>query len=187
MDARGPLVALGVAAATVMSAAPAAADDRVCRGALGAISVDDNLRVPAGAVCRLTQTRIGGNILVDEEAALVARGVRVDGNVQSEGARRVVVRDRSFVDGDVQVEDGGAVLVLRSRVEGNIQLEDNRRRIVLQRNFVYGDIQLFSNPAPARIRGNRVDGNLQCKSNVPEPSGGGNRVEGNKEDQCRDL
>jgi hypothetical protein len=161
----GALATLGVLAAVVV--AEASAGDRICRGTLGAISVDDNVRVPSGATCRLNRTRIDGNVLVSRNATLYASRARVDGNVQA---------------------GGGATLVsvLDSTVEGSIQLKQGKRS-VLERNTVGGDIQLFSNRAASVVTANRVDGNLQCKSNRPAPTGGRNVVQGNKEDQCRRL
>ena len=61
--------------------ATASAEERVCRGALGAITVD-NLRVPQGSSCSLTGTRVQGTVKVERAATLSARGIRVIGNVQ---------------------------------------------------------------------------------------------------------
>lgn len=163
-----PLVVGGLLA----TAAPAQADDRVCRGSIDAVTVDDNVVVPRGATCVLTGTVVKGNVEVKKGGVLRARGVTVDGNIQAEDARRVIVR----------AHDG-----TRSVVEGNIQLEDGRRGGKVLRTVVDGDIQLFDNDGRFVVRGNVVDGNLQCKSNDPKPRGGNNRVAGDKEGQCRAL
>ncbi|THV13024.1 hypothetical protein E9934_10745 [Nocardioides caeni] len=165
-----PLLGAGL---TLVTSSPAYADDRVCRGAIGARTIDDNVVVPRGATCRLIGTRVEGNVLVKSGGTLRAEGVRVDGNIQAQGARRVVVIPRAD---------------RRSVVKGNIQLTSGGRLGgVVQRSVVDGDIQLFSNRGRFVVRGNVVDGNLQCKSNTPRPTGGNNRVEGNKEGQCRGL
>ncbi|HSF61735.1 MAG TPA: hypothetical protein VLA69_08565 [Gaiellaceae bacterium] len=176
---------VGVAAVGLL-AVPATADDRICRGSIGATTIDDNVRVPRGAPCTLMRTYVKGNVIVSANVTLVATRVRVDGNVQAERARRVVVQTSSRIDGDVQ-DRGGAVSVLSSTIDGNIQLKTNAGPIVVNRNRVNGDIQLFSNRGRKDVRQNRVDGNLQCKSNRPAPVGGANVVGGNKEDQCRSL
>lgn len=153
-------------AAGLFTAPSAVAADRTCRGALGAVSVD-NVRVPAGATCRLTGTSVKGNISVERGATLLATRVRVDGNIQSQRHRAVGVT-RSVIDGNIQLERGGTISLTSNRVDG--------------------DIQLFANPTGRKVvSGNVVDGNLQCKSNRPAPTGGKNRVKGNKEDQCRRL
>ena len=65
--------------------APAAqAEERVCRGTIGATTVD-NLLVPQGATCTLNGTRIEGTVKVERNATLTASGIRVKGNVQGEG------------------------------------------------------------------------------------------------------
>ena len=143
-------------------------DERMCRGTIGARSLDVDIRVPSGATCRLKGTRIDGNVKVNRNATLVAAGVRVGGNIQAENAKSVVVTG--------------------SRVGGSIQLKQGRvGPINLTRNTIDSDIQLFSNRGKSVISRNVVDGNLQCKSNGPRPTGGANRVEGNKEDQCARL
>ena len=160
------LAGMGIIAAGTMVAGPTAnAEERACRGSLGAVTVD-NLRVPQGATCRLNGTTVKGTIYVSSSATLVATSVRVVGNVQAEGHRSVTLSGSS-IGGSVQLKQGGTAAVRSNRVTG--------------------DIQSFSNRGSQTISSNRVNGNLQCKSNVPAPTGGGNIVQGNKEDQCRNL
>jgi hypothetical protein len=179
---RGTLVGLIVLAATVVPS-PAFAEERKCRGTIGAVTVD-NLRVPQGASCTLNGTLVKGTITVKENATLVARGVRVIGNVQAENAKRVVVKGSSRVGGSVQIKQGGAATVKWSRVTGDIQYDANSRYLRANRNKVGGSIQVVGNSGGAEIFRNVVNGNLQCKQNSPAPTGGGNIVGGNKEDQC---
>jgi hypothetical protein len=159
-----PVLVAAVAAGAL--AAPAVAEERACTGSLGAVTVD-NLRVPAGRSCTLTGTRVQGTINVGRGATLVARRIRVVGQIYAEGARLVVVREGSRVGGSIQVVQGRAGAVIGSRVNGDIQFFENRGRI--------------------EIRRNRVGGNLQCKENARRPVGGANVVDGVKEDQCARL
>ena len=168
-------LAPAVVVASLLAASPAQADDRTCRGTIGAVAVDGDVIVPQGATCTLVGTRVDGNVEVRSGATLLARGVRVGGNVQAENHERVVVKPRLVGDRTV-----------RSTVGGSIQLVHGGGGALL-RNVVDSDVQLFSNDGRFTVRGNVVGGNLQCKSNVPRPVGGSNRVEGNKEDQCRGL
>ncbi len=163
----GAAAGAGLLVTAGLVAAPgAAADDFTCRTSVGAARLD-NVKVPAGATCRLTGTKVKGTIKVERGATLVASGVVVDGNIQSQGHRSVTVTG-SYVDGSIQLESGGALSLTRNRVNG--------------------DIQLFSNYYGTKmVSGNVVGGNLQCKSNTPPPTGGNNLVDGNKEDQCRWL
>lgn len=181
---------LGAACATsliLLTGLPAAfAEERVCRGSLGAITVD-NLRVPSGASCTLTRTRVKGSIVVQRNAHLVAKGVRVIGNVQAEDAARVVVADNSRVGGSVQLVQGGRAHVSATTINGDLLYDENTGPLRAADNTIGGNLQAFQNTGGVAIIGNVIDGNLQCKANAPAPTGGGNIVQGNKEDQCRNL
>ncbi len=167
-------------------APPAAAEERTCRGTLGAVAVD-NLRVPQGASCTLNGTRVQGTITVERDATLRASGVRVIGNVQAENHKFVSLSGSSTMGGSVQLDQGGRFVIANNEIEGSIQVVSNRGESSLRRNAVNQDIQVFGHRGGIAIVNNRVDGNLQCKENSPAPTGGGNIVQGNKEDQCRNL
>jgi hypothetical protein len=177
---------LAAAAVAVLAPASASAEERVCRGSLGATTVD-NLRVPQNATCTLTGTYVKGTVKVERAATLYARNVRVVGNVQGENAKRVNVTRGSRVGGSVQVKQGGAASVWDSFVTFDVQYDSNRGALEAARNVVGGNVQVFQNTGGVRIASNRIDGNLQCKANRPAPTGGGNVVQGNKEDQCARL
>jgi hypothetical protein len=161
----GLLTLFGTLALVAVMAAPALAEERTCRGTIGATTID-NLRVPQGAICTLNGTRVKGTVKVERGATLKASGVRVIGNVQAEGAANVNVAT-STVGGSVQIVQG--------------------KNSKLNRNAVKGDVQYFENRGTISITKNKIDGNLQCKENSPPPTGGGNIVQGNKEDQCARL
>lgn len=173
-------------AVLVSTAGWAVAEERVCRGAIGAVTVD-NLVVPQLATCRLTGTRVKGTIKIERDATLTASRVVVIGNVQAENARSVSIGGSSRVGGSVQLKQGGGATIANSSVDGSIQLESNRAPLRVERNVVGADVQAFQNSRGVAISRNRIDGNLQCKENRPAPTGGGNVVQGNKEGQCARL
>jgi hypothetical protein len=176
--------AVAVLLATAAVEVPVAhAEERTCARVLGAVTVD-NLRVPPNATCRLTGTYVKGTIKVQRSATLVARSVRVVGNVQGENAANVQVLASSRIGGSVQVKQGGGASVKASRVDGDIQYDANAKLVVARANRVDGSIQVVGNRGGAAIFANRVDGNLQCKENRPAPTGGDNVVGGDKENQC---
>jgi hypothetical protein len=152
-------------AAAILAAPPALAEERTCRGTIGATTVD-NLRVPDGATCTLKRTRVEGTVKVERGARLKARSIRVKGNIQAEGAAAVNVR-KSRVRGSIQVVQGGGARISRNKVNA--------------------DVQFFENTGKISITANRIGGNLQCKENGRGPTGGDNVVQGNKEDQCARL
>ena len=169
--------------------APAAqAEERVCRGTIGATTVD-NLLVPQGATCTLNGTRVEGTVKVERNATLTASGIRVKGNVQSEGFKNITLRQNSVVVGSVQLEnglDGGSGRVLNSKVNGDLQFFSNDARMVARGNTILANFQANQNTGGLVIENNRIAENLQCQSNNPPPTGGGN-IAGDKEGQCARL
>jgi len=107
-----------------LTALPAAAEERVCKGALGAVTVD-NLRVPEGATCTLSGTYVKGTIKVERGATLSASAIRVIGNIQAENHRHVSVIQGSRVDGSLQVKQGGGARIDRSIFGSDVQFFTN--------------------------------------------------------------
>ena len=182
------VLALGMAIAALLAVAPAAqAEERVCRGTIGARTVD-NLKVPQGASCSLEGTRVKGTINVENGANLTARNVRVIGNVQSQGFKNIKLVG-STVGGSVQLEnglEGGVGNVARTKVNGDVQYFSNEARMVARLNTILANLQVVGNSGGVTLTDNRIAENMQCKENVPPPTGGGNRA-GDKEDQCATL
>lgn len=170
---------------SVGGATLANAETRVCNGTIGPISLD-NIVVQDGSTCVLKGTRLKGNIVVLNRATLSANRVRVNGNIQSEGAAGVFVNPDSVVGGNIQIKQGNRARVDRVRIGGDLQVEQNRGFINLNGNEVDGNLQAFQNRGGIRIALNIIEENLQCKENFPRPTGGDN-IAGSKEDQCARL
>lgn len=183
------LVALAMVLTTLLVAATTAqAEERVCRGTIGAKTVD-NLKVPQGASCTLNATKVKGTIEVENRAKLIANKVRVNGNIQSEGYKNILVRRGSIVGGSVQLKNGlkgGSGRVLNTRVTGDLQYEENFGKMVARSNNLLANLQAVQNKGGLVISKNRISENLQCKENKPAPIGGGNTA-GDKEGQCSRL
>ena len=188
MSRRVLAIALASVLALIISAPAALAEERVCRGTIGATTVD-NLRVPQGATCTLNGTKVEGTAKVERNATLTASGIRVKGNVQSEGFKNITLRQSSVVVGSVQLEnglDGGSGRVLNSKVNGDLQFFSNDARMVARGNTILANFQANQNSGGLVIENNRIAENLQCQSNNPPPTGGGNTA-GDKEGQCARL
>jgi hypothetical protein len=188
MSRRVLAIALASLLALVVAAPAALAEERVCRGTIGATTVD-NLLVPQGAECTLNSTKVQGTIKVANNAKLVANGVRVIGNVQSEGFRSIALRQGSRVGGSVQLEngrEGGTGKVVSTRINGDLQFFSNEARMVARNDTILGNLQVFQNTGGVVLKNNTIAENLQCKENKPPPIGGGNTA-GDKEDQCARL
>jgi hypothetical protein len=180
-----PVVA-GLALTSVLGGALTAfAEERVCTGTIGAVTLD-NVLVPNGSSCTLNGTRLKGTLKVSTGATLSASGVRVNGNIQAEGARAVYVNPGSIVGGNIQIKQGGSARLDRVDILGDLQLESNRKALRVTSNEVGGNLQVFQNTGGVTLLRNVIAENLQCKENSPPPTGGGN-IAGDKEDQCAHL
>lgn len=168
------------------SSSSALADEYVCTGTVGAITVD-NLRVPQNATCTLNDTLVQGNIRVQNNATLQAFNVHVDGNIQAENAARVDVFAASFVGGSIQIVQSGAADIQNVDIDSDLYFDDNDHFLNAADNTIGGNLQAFQNTGGVSIVGNTIGGNLQCKENVPPPTGGDNIVEGSMEDQCENF
>lgn len=182
------LLALALGFAALLALAPVAqAEERVCRGTIGPVTVD-NLLVPRGATCTLNGTRAKGTVKVGAGATLHASNVRVVGNLQSQGFKTIRVAGSVF-GGSVQLENGrsgGLGSVATTRVNGDMQYFSNGSRMVARSNTILANLQAVGNRGGLAISNNRISQNLQCKENQPPPTGGGNTA-GDKEDQCAAL
>jgi len=174
-----------VLAALFTIAPEAVAEERVCRGTIGAVKLD-NIRVPDGGSCTLNGTRANGSVVVGTGASLTATAVRINGNVQAQGARSVQVRGDSFVGGSVQIVQGRAATIKRVSIIGDLLFDENNRFLEAIGNRIGGNLLAFENTGGVSIVGNVIDGNLQCKGNAPAPTGGGNQAS-SKQDQCKKL
>jgi hypothetical protein len=165
---------------------PGACEEAAC--VFGAVTLSDNLEIPAGFDCVLEGTSVEGNVTLGRDSSLTATDVAVDGNIQGQEALFLDLL-ASEVGGDVQFENGGSVTIVDSFIDGNLQLKANGGDILADGNEIVGDLQAFDNVSalPIELIDNTIGGNLQCKANAPPPIGGGNVVDGNKEDQCAPL
>jgi hypothetical protein len=146
----------------------------------------DNLEVPAGFQCALRGTQLIGTAKVNQGSFLDARDVRMNGNIQSQGAAHIVLSGASWIGGSVQIEQGQSATLQGARIDGDIQLTSNRGALLAENNQVGQNIQVKQNLGGVTLNNNRAIGNLECQANQPAPTGGGN-VAALKTDQCRAL
>jgi hypothetical protein len=182
---RSSILLAAVTAACAYSL-PASAQDRTCRGVLGAVWAD-TVTVPSGAVCTLSGTRVRGDVIVNSNATLRTMRAIVLGNIKSSGGRSLAVSARTRIAGNIEWQQSGAASVVASDIDGDIKFEQNRGALSATDNTVDGDIFAEKNRGGFLVRSNVVQGNLKCKENIPAPTGGRNIVEGNKEGQCARL
>jgi len=169
----------------VGGASVANAETTTCAGTIGAVTLD-NIVVQDDSTCILKGTRTKGGVYVLTRATLSANRVRINGNIQAEGARAVYVNPMSVVGGNIQLKQGAKAVVDQVQIGGDLQVEQNRGYITLTKNEIDGNLQAFQNRGGIEISRNIIAENLQCKENVPAPTGG-NNIAGSKEDQCANL
>lgn len=173
-------------AALGFQANDASAQDSNCPLDIGDRRVEGNLQI--AAPCELNGTEVRGNVTLYAGGSLVARDVRIRGNL--EGSRADFVdMDRSRIDGDIRLEElvGDLSSIELTEIRGNLLLENNRSRVEILNNDIRGDMQAVGNTGGVLIAGNTIDEDLECAANTPTPFGVGNRVDEDTEGQCEDL
>ncbi|MCG5456566.1 hypothetical protein PSH03_001467 [Micromonospora sp. PSH03] len=110
-----------VIAASVLAVAPTAHADLVthCIGTGGAVTVPNDLLVPAGESCALTGTTITGNVTVAAGGNLVVTGGRVSGEVRV-AADGYLDATETTVDGQVVLAAGGYGIFLKDARTGTV-------------------------------------------------------------------
>ena len=157
-----------------------------CDGvAIGARTVGD-LEVPAGRVCVLQGTRVGGSVRLNPGSVLDARDVVVSGSVLADRSASVVLAGDSIVNASVRLVGVDRVALVGTRIDGLLVLQAGRGLAVAEGNRVGGDLQLQSNLGGAILADNRINGRLQCGGNQPLPTGAGNQASA-LEGQCAGL
>jgi hypothetical protein len=158
-------------------------DDYECSRSYDNVRADD-LYVPMGATCTLTNAKIEGDLSVMEEATLIAYNVTIGGNLQTDYAAKVEIRQGSYVGGNIQFEEGGVLIVADVQVGGNLEASYSWGKHSYTGNTIGGDIQIEENTGGVTINNNIVYGDLECEDNYPAPTGSGNTVYGDQEGQC---
>ncbi|MEU4476379.1 hypothetical protein [Micromonospora sp. NPDC023888] len=128
-----------VIAASVLAVAPTAHADLVthCIGTGGAVTVPNDLLVPAGESCALTGTTITGNVTVAAGANLVVAGGRVSGEVRV-AADGYLDATETTIDGQVVLAAGGYGIFLSDASSGNVTVRPKGTATVDSFLFVEG-------------------------------------------------
>ena len=117
------LATITVTAALLGPAAPAgAALVTHCVGTGGAVTVPNDLLVPAGESCSLEGTRITGNVSVAAGANLVIAGGTVSGEIQV-AANGYLDSADTAVDGRITLAAGGYGAFLKNTASGPVTLQ----------------------------------------------------------------
>lgn len=163
-----------------------AGSDTSCVGTLTA-GTFDNVVVPAGQSCTLTNSTVKGNVKALENSALDARDNSIGGNVQGDKAENIDLH-RNSIGGNVELKEGESspsqALDVNMRgnklSNGNIKVEKMRGDVFIIENAVRnGNVQVFENVVigppgddeELRVQVNRVSQDVQVfktKGNGPK-------------------
>lgn len=163
-----------------------AAQNTNCTTALGDVDVRGNLDI--AAPCQLTGTEVRGNVTLFSGGSLLARDVRIRGNLTARRADFVAI-EGSRIDGDVNLDElvGDESSIENTDMRGDASLTNNRSAFEILNNDIDGNLRVSGNTGGVSISGNSIDERLECSGNTPAPTGLGNRVRKGSEGQCRNL
>jgi hypothetical protein len=159
------MAAVGAAVALLVPSPVMSASDTPCVGLL--TGTFDNVVVPPGATCFLTNSTVAGNVKALENSRLFITSSTVFGNVNGDKADTVRVSD-STVRQDISIKEGGpgpgfsGTIICRTTVqEGNIQVERMVGEVVIGHPTICG--------APLN---SVLKGNIKVQDNVITAGGG---------------
>ncbi|MCF0091837.1 hypothetical protein [Micromonospora sp. MH99] len=154
-----------VIAASVLAVAPTAHADLVthCIGTGGAVTVPNDLLVPAGESCALTGTTITGNVTVAAGANLVVTGGRVSGEVRV-AADGYLDATETTVDGQVVLAAGGYGVYLSNARTGAVTVRPKGSATI--DSFLFAEAATIGGNVTVGAGEVRLDGGTQVTRNV---------------------
>ncbi|MDG4758502.1 hypothetical protein [Micromonospora sp. WMMD710] len=154
-----------VIAASVLAVAPTAHADLVthCIGTGGAVTVPNDLYVPAGESCALTGTTITGNVTVAAGANLVVTGGRVSGEVRV-AADGYLDATETTVDGQVVLAAGGYGVFLKDARTGAVTVRPKGTATI--DSFLFAEAATITGNVTVGAGEVRLDRGTQVDRNV---------------------
>ncbi|BCJ50864.1 hypothetical protein Asp14428_23390 [Actinoplanes sp. NBRC 14428] len=158
------LVSTAVLFSTLV-AAPGARADLVthCVGTGGAVTVPNDLFVPAGQSCALTGTTVTGNISVAAGANLVVTGGRFSGEVQVAADGYLDATDTT-VGGGIELASGGYGVFLKNARSGAVTVRAKGSSTI--DSFLYTERATIDGTVTAGAGEVRLDDTTQVTGNV---------------------
>lgn len=120
------VLVLGVWGASIPAAQ---AEERTCRGTIGAVTVD-NLRVRSGRGAAAAELRarstVGGSVQVVQGGRATVRLKTIGGSLLYDSNCGSLVADRNTIGSDLRAfQNTGAVSIVSNSIEGNLQCTSN--------------------------------------------------------------
>jgi hypothetical protein len=149
----------------VLAAAPGASADLItqCIGTGGAVTVPNDLVVPAGKSCALTGTTITGNVSVAAGANLVVDGGHVSGDVRV-AADGYLDATNTTIGGPVVLAAGGYGVFLKDAQSGSITVRPKGAATI--DSFLFVEKTKIAGSVTAGAGEVRLDVTTQVEGNV---------------------
>jgi hypothetical protein len=154
-----------VTASVVVSAAPAAQADLItyCIGTGGAVTVPNDLYVPANESCSLEGTTITGNVSVAAGANLVVHNGTINGEVRV-AADGYLDASNTTVGGPVVLAAGGFGVYLKDGSSGTVTLRPKGTSTI--EGFLFVENTVVTGNVAVNVGEARLDRNTQVTGNV---------------------
>jgi hypothetical protein len=185
----GMLAVVAVSGALTTGATSAfAASGYQCRDqALGPITIDANVTVPAGAFCDLNGTHVTGNVTVERTtdpnnpAGLAMDvGARVDGNVHVELNGQFAAFGASIVGGNVQCDTCQVADLHDSTVQGNLHDNALSQGTRIRNSHIGGNLLVLNSVDTVafgyQFSGSSIGGNFEFSHNTGASNISGNAI-----------
>ncbi len=184
-----PSVFVSLAAGSLFTLGAATADTLCPPSPAAGATIDGNLKVVSAVdACYLEEVRIGNDITVDKDAALVAEWSSIGGNLKVRDRGSLELTD-STVGNDVQTTRAVLVLISGSTIGNNLKMSKTNGvdAMSIIGNTIGNDAGIEENVTGGlTISDNTVENNLACDKNEPAPYGIENAAKRLK-DQCAGL
>ena len=154
-----------VTAAALTIAPGSASADLVthCVGTGGAVTVPNDLLVPAGQSCALTGTTITGNVSVAAGANLVVTGGRISGEIQV-AADGYLDAGTTAIGGGIELASGGYGVFLKDTGTGSITVRP--KGSATNDSFLFAENAAIDGTVTASAGEIRLDRNTDVTGNV---------------------
>jgi hypothetical protein len=154
-----------VTASVVGATAPAARADLItyCIGTGGAVTVPNDLYVPAGESCSLEGTTITGNVQVAAGANLVVNNGTISGEIRV-AADGYLDTSGTSVGGQIILAAGGFGVFLKNGSSGTVTLRPKGNSTI--EGFLYVENTSITGNVAVNVGEVRLDANTQVTGNV---------------------
>jgi len=166
-----------------LSYAPALAGGVECTSNLGAVTISDDLEVPADGECKLSGTIVVGKVEVKKRGKLtIEDGAIIEGDVKADKAAELIIID-STVMGKVTVKKTDSVVISGSSIDDDLKV-DKSGDADIRDTVVNGNVDVKKNTGDVILIDNTIDGDWKASGNVNPIIAEGNEVNGDAKDQA---